>query len=282
MKKSRLSAVMLAVSLLCAPMQAKAELWGDVNSDGLVNAEDIALMQNYLHGKSQFTEAQFRTADLNHDDAVNIFDFCLLKQKVIRTPEEVSLSVMTFSQHPDYPTGCESASLCMLLHYYDVNVAMEQIVDVLPKGPLPYSSGGTLYGANPEREFVGNPKDSNSYGVYNRPIASTAVAFRSGVHTKQGASLAEVISLLNQGTPVMAWYCTNPDKGITYRRSWYDYETGEFIQWPSGEHAVVICGHDAEYITYRDPNTGGSRTMKQSVFQKVFDEMGGRILYFDD
>lgn len=273
---------MLAVSLLCAPMQAKAELWGDVSSDGLVNADDIALMQNYLHGKSQFTEAQFRTADLNHDDAVNIFDFCLLKQKVIRTPEEVSLSVMTFSQHPDYPTGCESASLCMLLHYYDVNVAMEQIVDVLPKGPLPYSSGGTLYGANPEREFVGNPKDSNSYGVYNRPIASTAVVFRSGVHTKQGASLAEVISLLNQGTPVMAWYCTNPDKGITYRRSWYDYETGEFIQWPSGEHAVVICGHDAEYITYRDPNTGGSRTMKQSVFQKVFDEMGGRILYFDD
>ena len=280
--KRKLLAFLLSLTFLSSPVQAKAELWGDINNDGVVSAGDAALLQDYLHGRTQLTQAQWRTADLNHDDTVNIFDFCLLKQKVINTPEKVMLPVMTFNQHPDYPTGCESAALCMLLHYYDVHVAMEQIVAVLPKGPVPYTQNGKKYGANPEREFVGNPKSSDSYGVYNRPIATTAVAFRNGVHTKSGASLTEVISLLNQGTPVIAWYCTNPERGITYRNSWYDYETGEFIQWPGGEHAVVVCGHDAETITYRDPNTGSSRTMSQSFFQQVFDELGGRIVYFDD
>ncbi|MBR1529408.1 MAG: C39 family peptidase [Oscillospiraceae bacterium] len=282
MKKIKIFAVLSALILLCSPLHAQAELLGDLNSDGELHTEDVLLLKDYLHGKINFNYQQYQTADLNHDHTVNIFDLCLLKQKMIYPPEEVILDVPEFNQHPDWPTGCESAALYMLLHYYDVNVSMEQIVEVLPKGPLPYTVNGKLYGANPEREFVGHPSDSNSYGVFNRPIASTAVAFRSGVNTKKGASLKEVILLLNQGTPVMVWYASNPEKGITYRRSWYDYETGEFIQWPSGEHAVVVCGHDADTLTYRDPNTGSSQTMKQSVFQTIFDEMGGRILYFDD
>jgi len=282
MIKNKLLAFLTALMLLCNPLPVHAGLLGDLNSDGELSTEDILILENYLHKKINLNYQQYQTADMNHDDNINIFDLCLLKQKILYPPEEIMLAVPEFNQHPDWPTGCESAALYMLLHYYDVNAGMEQIVDVLPKGPLPYTVSGKLYGANPEREFVGNPKDSNSYGVFNRPMASTAVAFRSGVNTKKGASLKEVISLLNQKTPVMVWYASNPEKGITYKRSWYDYETGELIQWPSGEHAVVICGHDADTLTYRDPNTGSSRTMKQSVFQTIFDEMGGRILYFDD
>ncbi len=280
--KQKIIACLLSLVCLYHPIHAGAEIWGDLNADGSVTASDAALLQNYLHGRQEFTQEQFQTADLNHDNQVNIFDLCLLKQKIMHQPEEVMLQVMTYNQHPDWPTGCESAALYMLLHYYDVNVSMEQIVSVLPKGPAPYQSGDKLYGANPEREFVGNPKNSNSYGVFNRPMAQTAVAFRSGVHTKTGASLQEIISLLNQGTPVMAWYCINPETGIFYRRSWYDYETGEFIQWPGGEHAVVICGHDAATLTYRDPNTGSSRTISQEFFLESFQELGSRILYFDD
>ncbi len=282
--KKKILAFLLMVpilsSLFLTPVEA--ELSGDVNADGELNQEDVLILKNYLHGKESFTETQFRTADSNHDEKINIFDYCLLKQKILYPPEEVMLNVPEFNQNPDWPTGCESAALYMLLHYYDVNVSMEQIVAVLPKGPAPYEVNGKLYGANPEREFVGNPKYSSSYGVFNRPMAATAVAFRSGVHTKTGASLKEVIALLNQGTPVMVWYATNPEKGITYRRSWYDYETGELIIWPTGEHAVVVCGHDADTLTYRDPNTGSSRTMQQSVFETIFNELGGRILYFDD
>ena len=34
----------------------------------------------------------------------------------------VMLDVIEFCQYPDYPTGCESVSLYMLLNYYGVDV----------------------------------------------------------------------------------------------------------------------------------------------------------------
>lgn len=192
----------------------------------------------------------------------------------------VMLSVMEYNQHPTYPTGCESAALYILLQYYKVNVTMEDIVSVLPKGPLPYSSGGTWYGANPEREFVGDPHSSYSYGVFNEPVAKTAEFFLSEVKTKRGATMQEIIQLLNEGRPVVAWYTTNPYGSIYYSDHWYDYQTGEYISWPAGEHAVVICGYDNDMITYRDPDTGSSRTLTQSHFLEIFNELGARIVYY--
>lgn len=258
---------------------------GDVTQDGNVDAADAAMLQQYIHGSVSFSKTQWAAADLDANGDVDVIDLTLLKRTVLTSHPQlqtVSLPVMEFSQHPDYPTGCESAALYILLHYYSVDVTMEQIVDALPKGPKPYYVSDVMYGANPEREFVGDPRDSSSYGVFNRPIASTANLFRSGAVTKTGASLSEVLALLNEGSPVLVWYTTNPEGGIVYRRQWYDYETGELIRWPGGEHAVVVCGHDDVNITYRDPNTGGSRTMEQAEFQKIFDELGGRIVYYKD
>ena len=204
--------------------------------------------------------------------------------KMIDPSSDVSvhLDVMEYNQHPSYPTGCESAALYMLLKYYDVNVTMEQIVQALPKGPLPYYSNGTLYGANPETEFVGDPHSSYSYGVFNEPLAKTAAKFKSGVKTKKGSSIDEIIALLKTGKPVVAWYTTTPGKDIYYNDSWYDYKTGKLIRWPAGEHAVVVCGFNiaSKTLTYRDPNTGGSRTVSFGTFEGVFKELGSRILYY--
>ena len=204
--------------------------------------------------------------------------------KMIDPSSDVSvhLDVMEYNQHPSYPTGCESAALYMLLKYYDVNVTMEQIVQALPKGPLPYYSSGTLYGANPETEFVGDPHSSYSYGVFNEPLAKTAAKFKSGVKTKKGSSIDEIIALLKTGKPVVAWYTTTPGKDIYYNDSWYDYKTGKLIRWPAGEHAVVVCGFNiaSKTLTYRDPNTGGSRTVSFGTFEGVFKELGSRILYY--
>jgi len=281
--KFRIFSFLTALCLLSSPLSVSAAGTGDVNLDGKVNTEDVALLQNYLHKRTALSYAQWQEAERNDDGIVNIFDFCLLKREILTNPDEVlgtMLPVPTYCQWPDYPTGCESAALYILLRYYDADVTMEQIVSLLPKGALPHIVDGVTYGANPEREFVGDPRDANSYGVFNRPMAAVATLFRSDVHTKTGASLEEVISLLNQGIPVMVWFASNPERGITYRRSWLDDETGELIQWPSGEHAVVVCGYDQSTVTYRDPNTGSSRTVSQALFRSIFDEMGGRILYF--
>lgn len=192
----------------------------------------------------------------------------------------VMLDVIEFCQYPDYPTGCESVSLYMLLNYYGVDVTVDQIYDLLPMGAQPYDDDeGVRHGANPEREFVGDPRSEYSYGVFNAPIAQVAEQFMPGVETKTGASIDDIKAILDTGNPVLAWYVSAPMRDIMYRWSWLD-ENGETVHWPGGEHAVVICGYDEDSITYRDPNAGTTVVIDYDTFLKSFNELGGRIVYY--
>ncbi len=193
----------------------------------------------------------------------------------------VLLDVIEFCQYPDYPTGCESVSLYMLLNYYGVaDGTVERIYDLLPMGAQPYDDEtGVRRGANPEREFVGDPRSENSYGVFNRPIARVAEQLMPGVQTREGAAVDDIRAILDTGNPVLAWYVSAPMRDIMYRWSWLD-ENGETVHWPGGEHAVVICGYEGDTLTYRDPNAGATVVMGADAFARSFSELGGRIVYY--
>ena len=263
-------------------------LMGDLNLNGTIDISDMVILQRSLLGLITITPVQFTAADMTMDTEVNGFDMALLRKAVMNPPEPpvvepekpVMLNVMEYCQHPDYPTGCESAALYMLLKYYGVNVTMEQIVTALPKEPLPYYENGSVYGGDPERGFIGDPRSAYSYGVFNEPIAQTAAKFKVGVKTKEGVTVGELAEIVKSGSPVVAWYTTDPQKGIRYNDSWFDYKTGKLIKWPAGEHAVVVCGVDGDYLTYRDPNTGSSVTMTKTRFSSIFTELGGRVVYY--
>lgn len=258
---------------------------GDMTLDGAVNVLDIVMLQRYLLKVQNITYAQWAAADRDGDNYVDVTDLALIKRDVLaKMPRTVMLEdVIEYNQHPDYPTGCESVALYILLQYYHTDVTVEQIVDALPKGNLPHTENGRTVGPDPEKKFVGDPRNSSSFGVFNGPIALVAEQFRSGVQTRTGASLEDVTALLDAGIPVLVWYTTNPDRGIVYRRSWYDEDTGNLIRWPGGEHAVVVCGHvGTESITYRDPDTGGTNTLPLEKFRETFDELGGRIIWYPE
>ena len=192
----------------------------------------------------------------------------------------IMLDVMEFCQFPDYPTGCESVSLYMLLKYYGVDVTVEQIYDLLPRGPQPYEDeNGIRHGGDPEREFVGDPRSEHSYGIFNEPMAQVARQFRPQVLTEKGVSIERIREILATGNPVLAWYVSAPKRDIMYRWSWLD-ENGKTVVWPGGEHAVVACGYDDTSITYRDPNSGTTVIIDYDTFAKSFTEMGGRIVYY--
>ena len=192
----------------------------------------------------------------------------------------VMLDVMEFCQYPDYPTGCESVSLYMLLRYYGVDVTVENIYDLLPMGAQPYDDeNGVRHGANPEREFVGDPRSEYSYGVFNEPIAKVAEQFMPGVKTEKGATVDDIKAILDTGNPVLTWYVSAPMRDIMYRWAWLD-ENGELVHWPGGEHAVVVCGYDDTSLTYRDPNAGTTVIIDYDTFAKSFSELGGRIVYY--
>ncbi len=194
----------------------------------------------------------------------------------------VMINVMEYCQYPDYPTGCESVSLFMLLKYYGLDVMVDQIYDLLPMGAQPYDDEqGVRHGANPEREFVGDPRSDYSYGVFNEPIAKVAEHFKQNVQTKTSASIDDIKAVLDTGNPVLAWYVSAPMRDIMYRWSWLD-ENGEMVHWPGGEHAVVVCGYDNDSLTYRDPNAGTTVVIDYDTFSKSFNELGGRIVYYTD
>ena len=295
--KKKIIAVLTALgcmlAMLPAAVLAEDSLPGDCDQDGALTLADAALMQQYLTGQAEFTEAQFHAADFNHDGTADIFDLARIKYALTAIPYDPDAyvprewamieAVPEFSQHPDYPTGCESAALYILLHSYGINITMERIVAMLPKGPAPYEGAdGNLWGANPEKQFVGDPADSASYGVFNGPIAQTAGYIKPNPICRTGATMDDVLRLIDRDIPVEAWFIIDPDLTFIYRRQWYDYQTGELIRWPGREHAIVVCGYDAEHVIYRDPNTGGTRTVSKSIFAARFADLGGRIVYYDE
>ncbi|MCQ2508153.1 MAG: C39 family peptidase [Dorea sp.] len=191
------------------------------------------------------------------------------------------LDVEPMDQFPDYPTGCESVSLTMLLQYYGIYVSPDDVIANLPTGNKPYKEDGEIYGADPETAFVGSPYDKDSFGVFNGPIADTAELFKEDVKTTNGASIMDISAILSTGNPVMAWYTSHEDRDFTYDMRWYTEDGSKLIEWPSGEHAVVVCGEDFMNFYYADPFTGSIKKANKLTFRKFFNQLGGRIVYYE-
>ena len=102
------------LSSTAAPGQSEIEHWAKLRRAGVSNTYIIS----GFVGSDEFT---------------NLCANYGMTRGTVKAPG-VMLSVMEYRQHPDYPTGCESAALYILLKYYNVNVTMEEIVNALPKG----------------------------------------------------------------------------------------------------------------------------------------------------
>ena len=59
-------------------------LKGDVNLDGKLTADDVALLQGYLLGAEVLTAEQAKQADVFEDGTLNIFDLKELKRMLLK------------------------------------------------------------------------------------------------------------------------------------------------------------------------------------------------------
>ena len=73
----------LNAEIFSAKNTVSAAILGDLNSDGIVNANDVNVLQNYLIKKSG--ELSDISLDLNNDNTVNVFDLIKLKRIAIST-----------------------------------------------------------------------------------------------------------------------------------------------------------------------------------------------------
>lgn len=183
------------------------------------------------------------------------------------------------NQYPDYPTGCESVALTMLLNYYGISVTPSDIISVLPKGALPYEKNGTIYGGNPEIEFIGNPYSLNSYGVYEKPLAEIANKYKPGITIATGTEFNKILEIVGAGKPVLVW--TSMYLAAPYiSTSWIYEPTGETIYWKANEHAVVIIGYTSDKVIIADPIGGTVKYQSLSIFRERYNYYGKKALYY--
>ena len=74
--------------LICSDFTIGApeyDLIGDVNGDGRISVSDAVMLQNYLIGSCEFSEAAYRCSDINSDSKVNVFDMLYLQDMIPST-----------------------------------------------------------------------------------------------------------------------------------------------------------------------------------------------------
>ena len=233
----------------------------------------------------QNTVSQLQEENLDVSEELEEIKNQILEEQIRKERQELEATTVkmereiTYSQFPDYPTGCESASLYILLKYYDVDVTTEQIVDALKKGSLPYKIEDEMYGGNPEEEFVGDPRNDYSYGVYNKPIAEVAETFKPNVQNVEGLELEQVLEIVSENRPVMVW-TTIGNLPSRISEIWLDRTTGEKIYWKENEHAVVIIGYNSKQVIVSDPYTGRITKYYKEIFKENYNYMGKKAVYY--
>ncbi len=90
--------LILAAALLAFPSLAQAKEPGDVNVDGRIDVQDVALAMRCALGLEILTDQQRFLADVNADGMVNVQDVSLLMQKSLGLLE-------TFAEAPVLTTG---------------------------------------------------------------------------------------------------------------------------------------------------------------------------------
>ena len=185
----------------------------------------------------------------------------------------------TYSQFPNYPNGCETIALYLMLKYYGVNVSPETLVNNLKKGDGVHWENNIRYGGDPEIEFVGDPRDQHGYGVYQKPIINLASKYKSGMIDYTGHSLSQVLEIVRSGKPVQVWVSINL-KNTSVCADWIHKSSGKKIKWICSLHSVVIVGFNDNYVYVSDPYTGDIEKYRRTQFQKMYNLFGKRAIYF--
>ena len=93
MKYPKLLSLALAAALsvsTCVPAGAYALISGDVNNDGAITSDDLALIQGYVLGKNELSKEQAAAADINGDKTVNSSDIAKVRKTILETTRELS------------------------------------------------------------------------------------------------------------------------------------------------------------------------------------------------
>lgn len=166
-------------------------------------------------------------------------------------------------QLPELPVGCEITALTILLRYCGFDADKTDLArNYLPKGGNYHTEDGKVYKDSFFDYFIGDPF-SRGYGCFANAIEKAANKYISDhgggftVKNISGSHPDVLYDYLAEGTPVLCW-ATDGMIEPEYYETWYDYDTGEQLDWYLNEHCFVLAGFNmsADLVTLNDPMKG--------------------------
>jgi len=168
----------------------------------------------------------------------------------------IKIDVPYINQSEHYPTGCESVTTVMLLHYLGYEISVDDFINNHLVMRDFETREGILYGANPWECFVGSPYDPDSMGCYAPVICKALkeiVSDQYEVIDETGADFQYLVdTYLKNGMPVILWNSINLREPVI-GPVWKLLDSGEDFTWISNEHCMLLVGEDEEHYIFNDP-----------------------------
>ena len=191
------------------------------------------------------------------------------------------INVEYINQSDKYPTGCESISTIMCLHYWKINITPEEFIDkYLEKGDI-NKKDEQLFAPNPFDKFVGSPYLNFSFGCYepviekalNKLISDNQLNFE--IKNLNNVPINTILKeYIDKDIPVIFWATINLKESY-YSRIWTVPETGEKYQWKAQEHCMLLVGYNNEKngLYFNDPfNNNGVILYDKALVEKRHEE----------
>ena len=172
----------------------------------------------------------------------------------------IKIDVPYINQSEKYPTGCESVTTVMLLHYLGYDISVDDFIKNNLKMRDFETRDGMLYGPDPWEYFVGSPYDPDSFGCY-APVICEALGKILGdtyeVCDETRKDLDELVeTYLKHEMPVILWNSINMREPVI-GPEWKLLDTGENFTWISNEHCMLLVGEDEDSYIFNDPYENG-------------------------
>lgn len=183
------------------------------------------------------------------------------------------LDVPYLDQSKLAPTGCESVTAVMLLHYLGNPVTIDAFLDqYLEQGPYE-KRNGEQWGVDPHEAFVGNPRSADALGCY-APVLVRALRRTLGGDfdvTDETGTEIEILCrrYIDRGMPVPLW--ASIDMKPTVNGPWYRLiPSGKPFMWVSNEHCLLLTGYDKGHYFFNDPwdDHGAVAYPRDTVWQR--------------
>ncbi|SHJ81057.1 C39 family peptidase [Hespellia stercorisuis] len=199
------------------------------------------------------------------------------------------IDVPYINQSEKWPTGCESVTAVMLLHFLQFDIDVDTFIEQCLEKRAFEERAGELYGPDPAMYFAGSPYEEDSMGCYAPVIvrALEKAMQRCGQEDKKkdkntgnriphrphgdgqeepgeessryeiidetGKDISDLIdTYIDHGMPVPLWAAINMRDPIVGPK-WRLFDSGEEFTWISNEHCMLLVGYDAEKYYFNDP-----------------------------